>query len=93
MFPKCGWSCSGNLRHFVPTCEQEHLGLPNRDDVKTGVISYKIAAHAADLAKGHPHAQVRDWQNTRYLLRYLNVCLMRVFFAVVGNGGPGWNFV
>ncbi|RTL64748.1 MAG: phosphomethylpyrimidine synthase ThiC [Pseudonocardiaceae bacterium] len=39
---------------------KEHLGLPNRDDVKTGVITYKIAAHAADLAKGHPHAQRRD---------------------------------
>ncbi|SLH71863.1 Thiamine biosynthesis protein ThiC [Mycobacteroides abscessus subsp. abscessus] len=39
---------------------KEHLGLPNRDDVKTGVITYKIAAHAADLAKGHPHAQQRD---------------------------------
>ncbi|MBT0567038.1 phosphomethylpyrimidine synthase ThiC [Williamsia sp. CHRR-6] len=39
---------------------KEHLGLPNRDDVKVGVIAYKIAAHAADLAKGHPHAQRRD---------------------------------
>ncbi|NKY37470.1 phosphomethylpyrimidine synthase ThiC [Nocardia speluncae] len=39
---------------------KEHLGLPNRDDVKTGVITYKIAAHAADLAKGHPDAQRRD---------------------------------
>lgn len=39
---------------------KEHLGLPNRDDVKTGVITYKIAAHAADLAKGHPHARDRD---------------------------------
>jgi phosphomethylpyrimidine synthase len=39
---------------------KEHLGLPNRDDVKTGVITYKIAAHAADLAKGHPGAQTRD---------------------------------
>ncbi|WP_153506237.1 phosphomethylpyrimidine synthase ThiC [Cumulibacter manganitolerans] len=39
---------------------KEHLGLPNRDDVKTGVITYKIAAHAADLAKGHPRARVRD---------------------------------
>ncbi|WP_281499786.1 phosphomethylpyrimidine synthase ThiC [Gordonia alkaliphila] len=39
---------------------KEHLGLPNRDDVKTGVIAYKIAAHAADLAKGHPRAQQRD---------------------------------
>ncbi|WP_297004877.1 phosphomethylpyrimidine synthase ThiC [uncultured Corynebacterium sp.] len=39
---------------------KEHLGLPNRDDVKTGVITYKIAAHAADIAKGHPGATVRD---------------------------------
>ncbi|MFI5393746.1 MAG: phosphomethylpyrimidine synthase ThiC, partial [Myxococcota bacterium] len=39
---------------------KEHLGLPNRDDVKTGVITYKIAAHSADLAKEHPHAQSRD---------------------------------
>ncbi|MDT5335187.1 MAG: phosphomethylpyrimidine synthase [Mycobacterium sp.] len=39
---------------------KEHLGLPNRDDVKVGVIAYKIAAHAADLAKGHPRAQLRD---------------------------------
>jgi phosphomethylpyrimidine synthase len=39
---------------------KEHLGLPNRDDVKTGVITYKIAAHVADLAKEHPHAQARD---------------------------------
>ena len=39
---------------------KEHLGLPNRDDVKTGVITYKIAAHAADVAKGHPGATARD---------------------------------
>ena len=39
---------------------KEHLGLPDRDDVKTGVVTYKIAAHAADLAKGHPGAQRRD---------------------------------
>jgi phosphomethylpyrimidine synthase len=39
---------------------KEHLGLPNRDDVKVGVITYKIAAHAADLGKGHPAAQLRD---------------------------------
>ena len=39
---------------------KEHLGLPNRDDVKQGVIAYKIAAHASDLAKGHPHAQAWD---------------------------------
>jgi phosphomethylpyrimidine synthase len=39
---------------------KEHLGLPNKDDVKAGVIAYKIAAHAADLAKGHPRAQAWD---------------------------------
>ena len=39
---------------------KEHLGLPNKDDVKAGIITYKIAAHAADLAKGHPSAQIRD---------------------------------
>jgi phosphomethylpyrimidine synthase len=39
---------------------KEHLGLPDREDVKTGVITYKLAAHAADLAKGHPAAQYRD---------------------------------
>ena len=39
---------------------KEHLGLPNRDDVKTGVITYKLAAHAADIAKGHPRAQEWD---------------------------------
>ena len=39
---------------------KEHLGLPDRDDVKVGVVTYKLAAHAADLAKGHPAAQVRD---------------------------------
>ena len=40
---------------------KEHLGLPNRDDVKAGVVAYKIAAHAADLAKGHPRAQEWDY--------------------------------
>ena len=39
---------------------KEHLGLPNKEDVRNGVVAYKIAAHAADLAKGHPGAQVRD---------------------------------
>jgi phosphomethylpyrimidine synthase len=39
---------------------KEHLGLPDRDDVKTGVVTYKLAAHAADLAKGHPAAKMRD---------------------------------
>jgi len=39
---------------------KEHLGLPNKDDVRTGVVTYKLAAHAADLAKGHPGAQHRD---------------------------------
>ncbi|MCA9759435.1 MAG: phosphomethylpyrimidine synthase ThiC [Candidatus Eisenbacteria bacterium] len=52
-----GWFGTAMLCYVTP---KEHLGLPNRDDVKTGVITYKIAAHAADLAKGHPGAQLRD---------------------------------
>ncbi|MDE3239765.1 MAG: phosphomethylpyrimidine synthase ThiC [Paracoccaceae bacterium] len=52
-----GWFGTAMLCYVTP---KEHLGLPNRDDVKTGVITYKLAAHAADLAKGHPGAQRRD---------------------------------
>ncbi len=52
-----GWYGTAMLCYVTP---KEHLGLPDRDDVKTGVITYKIAAHAADLAKGHPGAQERD---------------------------------
>nr|WP_306469637.1 phosphomethylpyrimidine synthase ThiC [Oscillatoria laete-virens] len=52
-----GWYGCAMLCYVTP---KEHLGLPNRDDVKAGVIAYKIAAHAADLAKGFPGAQVRD---------------------------------
>ena len=52
-----GWYGTAMLCYVTP---KEHLGLPDRDDVKVGVISYKIAAHAADLAKGHPGAQLRD---------------------------------
>jgi len=52
-----GWYGTAMLCYVTP---KEHLGLPNRDDVKIGVITYKIAAHAADLAKGHPGAQRRD---------------------------------
>jgi phosphomethylpyrimidine synthase len=52
-----GWFGTAMLCYVTP---KEHLGLPNRDDVKQGVIAYKIAAHAADLAKGHPAAQMRD---------------------------------
>ncbi len=52
-----GWFGTAMLCYVTP---KEHLGLPNRDDVKTGVITYKIAAHAADLAKGHPGARRRD---------------------------------
>ncbi|WP_421710091.1 phosphomethylpyrimidine synthase ThiC [Algihabitans sp.] len=52
-----GWFGTAMLCYVTP---KEHLGLPNRDDVKTGVITYKIAAHAADLAKGHPAARLRD---------------------------------
>jgi len=52
-----GWFGTALLCYVTP---KEHLGLPDRDDVKVGVITYKIAAHAADLAKGHPAAQERD---------------------------------
>jgi phosphomethylpyrimidine synthase len=52
-----GWFGTAMLCYVTP---KEHLGLPDRDDVKEGVIAYKIAAHAADLAKGHPAAQLRD---------------------------------
>jgi phosphomethylpyrimidine synthase len=52
-----GWYGTAMLCYVTP---KEHLGLPNRDDVKQGVIAYKVAAHAADLAKGHPSAQYRD---------------------------------
>jgi phosphomethylpyrimidine synthase len=53
-----GWYGTAMLCYVTP---KEHLGLPNRDDVKQGVIAYRIAAHAADLAKGHPRAQ--EWDN------------------------------
>lgn len=52
-----GWYGTAMLCYVTP---KEHLGLPDKDDVKTGIITYKIAAHAADLAKGHPSAQLRD---------------------------------
>jgi len=52
-----GWYGCAMLCYVTP---KEHLGLPNRDDVKLGLITYKIAAHAADLAKGHPGAQIHD---------------------------------
>jgi phosphomethylpyrimidine synthase len=52
-----GWYGTAMLCYVTP---KEHLGLPDKDDVREGIITYKIAAHAADLAKGHPAAQVRD---------------------------------
>lgn len=52
-----GWFGTAMLCYVTP---KEHLGLPNKKDVKDGVITYKLAAHAADLAKGHPGAQYRD---------------------------------
>jgi phosphomethylpyrimidine synthase len=52
-----GWYGTAMLCYVTP---KEHLGLPNKEDVKDGIIAYKIAAHAADLAKGHPGAQIRD---------------------------------
>ncbi|MDB5066226.1 MAG: phosphomethylpyrimidine synthase, partial [Chloroflexi bacterium] len=57
-----GWYGTAMLCYVTP---KEHLGLPNRKDVKDGVIAYKIAAHAADLAKGHPGAQARDDELSR----------------------------
>ena len=66
-----GWFGCAMLCYVTP---KEHLGLPNRDDVKTGVITYKIAAHAADLAKGHPAAQKRDdaLSRARFEFRWLD---------------------
>ncbi len=52
-----GWYGTAMLCYVTP---KEHLGLPNKDDVKEGIMAYKVAAHAADLAKGHPGAQIRD---------------------------------
>ncbi|HAQ50433.1 MAG TPA: phosphomethylpyrimidine synthase ThiC [Gammaproteobacteria bacterium] len=52
-----GWYGTAMLCYVTP---KEHLGLPNKDDVKTGIITYKLAAHAADIAKGHPGAEIRD---------------------------------
>jgi phosphomethylpyrimidine synthase len=60
-----GWAGTAMLCYVTP---KEHLGLPNRDDVKAGVIAYKIAAHAADLAKGHPGA--RDWDDALSKARF-----------------------
>jgi len=60
-----GWYGTAMLCYVTP---KEHLGLPNRNDVKTGVLAYKIAAHAADLAKGHPRAQ--DWDNALSKARF-----------------------
>ncbi len=66
-----GWFGCAMLCYVTP---KEHLGLPNRDDVKVGVITYKIAAHAADLAKGHPGAQLRDdaMSRARFEFRWLD---------------------
>jgi phosphomethylpyrimidine synthase len=52
-----GWYGTAMLCYVTP---KEHLGLPNKDDVRVGVVTYRLAAHAADLAKGHPGAQARD---------------------------------
>src|SRR5262249_12101486 len=62
-----GWCGTAMLCYVTP---KEHLGLPNKEDVKDGVIAYKIAAHAADLAKGHPGAQYRDNAITKALFQF-----------------------
>jgi phosphomethylpyrimidine synthase len=66
-----GWFGTAMLCYVTP---KEHLGLPNRDDVKTGVITYRIAAHAADLAKDHPAARLRDdaLSRARFDFRWLD---------------------
>lgn len=66
-----GWYGTSMLCYVT---RKEHLGLPNRDDVKEGVITYKLAAHAADLAKGHPSAYFRDYamSKARYEFRWLD---------------------
>ena len=63
------WLGTAMLCYVTP---KEHLALPNRDDVRTGVVTYKLAAHAADLAKGHPGAQIRDnaLSKARYEFRW-----------------------
>lgn len=64
-----GWYGTAMLCYVTP---KEHLGLPNKEDVREGVVAYKIAAHAADLAKGHPAAQIRDdaLSKARYEFRW-----------------------
>ena len=64
-----GWHGTAMLCYVTP---KEHLGLPDKDDVKAGIIAYKLAAHAADLAKGHPGAQIRDnaLSKARYEFRW-----------------------
>lgn len=64
-----GWLGTAMLCYVTP---KEHLALPNRDDIRTGVVTYKLAAHAADLAKGHPSAQIRDnaLSKARYEFRW-----------------------
>ncbi len=64
-----GWLGTAMLCYVTP---KEHLALPNREDVRTGVVTYKLAAHAADLAKGHPSAQIRDnaLSKARYEFRW-----------------------
>ena len=62
-----GWFGTAMLCYVTP---KEHLGLPNRDDVKAGIVAYKIAAHSADLAKGHPGARLRDDALSRARFRF-----------------------
>jgi phosphomethylpyrimidine synthase len=68
-----GWYGCAMLCYVTP---KEHLGLPNKDDVKVGLITYKLCAHAADLAKGHPGAQVRDnaLSKARFEFRCCSMC-------------------
>jgi phosphomethylpyrimidine synthase len=75
-----GWYGCAMLCYVTP---KEHLGLPNKEDVTTGVISYKLAAHAADLAKGHPGAQYRD--NALSKARFDFRCEYQLIFTPAAN--------
>ena len=86
-----GWYGTAMLCYVTP---KEHLGLPNKDDVKAGVIAYKIAAHAADLAKGHPRAQAWDdaLSKARFDFRWddqFNLSLDPVTARVPRRNAPG----
>ena len=72
------WQGTSMLCYVTP---KEHLGLPDKHDVKTGVITYKLAAHAADIAKGFPGAQFRDYAMSKARITSYNVCYTKLLRA------------